>query len=375
MISDLTEYVRSLGPGGEPPNSTDYQAARELLRAELVRAMVRRGLWNAPPRYLGVPGANLWTRDLLDELVSDCYAELFLRRLPALKNQLLVRDDLGGVIVRCARNFLHDRQRDNDPLGYKVYEVLRDSLRRLQEAGTLRIGGTRRTGSLAAGRVRIHNGTVCEFPSAASVREPAQVDLEARVRSWNDELWPDLITAQGRARSRVRERLDTFVARLGEAGLKAFLFKDLAEPMKSDVRTRWSEELVALAEEMISTNDPEGGPDFRELRDCVLEKLEGEPADRRDELRKLWLFLWSYAAGLNRSEVAAKADKGGKAPANLGLAEELDIARHRIPALKRTLRTLIRACHSAVSRKAPVKETERGSRVSRPPSWPSTPTA
>jgi len=173
VTGNLSEYVRTLGPAGEPPGPADYDAARELLRADLVRVMVRRGLWSAPPRYLGVEGASHWTRELLDELVSDCYVELFLRRLPALKNQLLARDDVGGVIVRGVRNFLHDLQRDNDPLGYKVYEILRDSLRRLHEAGKLRIVGQ------SAGKTRIHNGTVCVFDRSGGSGK--QVDLEARV--------------------------------------------------------------------------------------------------------------------------------------------------------------------------------------------------
>lgn len=356
MISDLTDYLRSLGAGGEPPGRDDYEAAKELLRAILVREMVRRGLWSAPPSYLGVSGADCWRRELLDELVADAYVEIFLRRLAALQNQLLVRADVGGVIVRCVRQFLHDRQRDNDPLGYKVYEILRDSLSRLLEAGTLRIGGADRLDGRTAGKARIHNGTVCAFGPDAGFRQPDRVDFEDRVRLWNDELWPELLTAQGRARTRVHERLDDHLVRLGEIGVESFYFKDLVEPMKRDVRGRWSEELANLAEEMASSREAEGGPGFRQLRDCVLGKLQKEPAGTRENLRKLWLFLWSYAAGLNPSEVAAKAERAGAAPADLGLARDLGIGRHLIPPLKATLGRLIRACQSAVSSIALVKE-------------------
>lgn len=354
MISDLTEYVRSLGPAGEPPDSETYEAARELLRSDLVRVMKQRGLWSAPPRYLGVPGGSCWTRDHLDDLVSECYAEVFLLRLPALNNQLLVRDNVDGVIRRSVRNFVHDLQKDNDPLGYKVYDVLRGSLMRLHETGTLQVGDPK------AEKLRIRNHTVCAFVPGSPVQVSREIDLAERVRLWNDDLWPDLITAQGRARTRMNDQLDTHVAHLAAEGVAAFRFKDVVEPMKSDVRRRWSDELAALVEEMLSRGEPGGGAGFRQLRDCVLEKLAKASSDEEKDLRKLWVFLWTYAAGVNPSDVAAKAERSGSTPAILGLAQELDIPRHRVPVHLETLGRLVRACESAISRKVAVKEPERG---------------
>jgi hypothetical protein len=54
--------------------------------------------------------------------------------------------------------------------------------------------------------------------------------------------------------------------------------------------------------------------------------------------------------------VAAKAERAGAAPADLGLARDLGIGRYLIPPLKETLGRLIRACQSAVSSIASVKE-------------------
>ena len=343
VITDLSEYVRCLGPGGEPPGDGEYKAAKELLRAELVREMMRRGLWSAPPRFLGLHD-NHWTRDVLDELVSDCYQELFLRRLASLKNQLLARPDINGLIIRGVRNFLHDLRRANDPLGFLVYELLSASLGRLRDGGVLWIAG-------GQGK-KIHNGSLCAFTPRPVPVDTSTVDLEPQVRVWNDDLWPELITARGRGRREVLDRFDDHLARLPEAGIEAFYFKDLVEPMKRDFRRRWRDENAVLAEEMMSKRDPRAELNYRELHDCVITKLDKESLAHREQLLKLFLFFWTYSAGGGGdSAVAAKADKGGKPPTDLGLARELEIPRHRIAGFRQTLGQLVQSCQRWSSRR------------------------
>ncbi|MEE8525448.1 MAG: hypothetical protein V3T72_16040 [Thermoanaerobaculia bacterium] len=330
-LASFTDYLHSLGPRGEPADTAAYEAARRLLEAELVREMMRRGLWSASPRYLGLPG-DQWRRELIAELVSDCYEEIFILRLGCLKNQLLVRGDVEGLITRAVRNFLHDLRKAHDPLGFRVYEILKAGVERLCEAGILR---------LASSTGKIHNSTVCAFARWRRGAAVAEVDLRSQVRAWNDDLWPELITANGRARRRVAERLDAHLASLAEDGIEAFRFGDLVVPMKTNVRHRWLQDLVTSSRDSHRGPDPESAPDLRRLRDQVLEKLAREPDEERDELRRLWLFLWSYATGSSSSKAAAKAHRSGRPPSDLGLARELGLPRHRIPRLKERLGRLI----------------------------------
>ncbi len=343
MIIDLSDYLRSLDLG--ELSAEDHEAACEQLRSELVREMRRRGLWGAPPRYLGIL-AERWHGEAIGELVVDCYVEVFLVRLERLKNQLLVKKDVGGLIVRCVQNFVHQRQKDNDRLGYRLYEIVRKSLQRLAATKRLRLhpGG------------KVHNGTVCLFASVGLPEKIPEVDLGPQVRALNDDLWPQLIMAWGRARTDLNDRLDDHLARLPETGVEAFRFRDLIEPLKRDARRRRSEEVAELAEEM-ARDDSESERHLRDLRDCMLRRMQEKPPDTREALHKLWSFLYDYALGDNPSPVAEKSEKSGKPPTDLGLAKALGTSRYRIGDLRKALGKMIETCRSAISGKVAVKRS------------------
>ena len=57
-ILDLTftDYLRSLAPDGEPPDAETFDTLLGRLRGALVHEMKKRGLYQAPPSYLGVYG-------------------------------------------------------------------------------------------------------------------------------------------------------------------------------------------------------------------------------------------------------------------------------------------------------------------------------
>lgn len=341
MTGYLTEYLRSLEPGGSPPDHAAYDGAREKLRGKLVGEMMRRGLWSSPPAFLGLAGAQRWTPELIDELVSDCYEEIFVHRLRMLRNQLLVRDKIEGLITRCVRNFLHDLRRESDPLGYQLYNILDASLGRLRKTGALRFEpeATR----------RVHNQTLCVFAYGEPPPATPEGALDESVRQWNGELWPEILEAQGRARKRVLSRLDGLISQLPTEGIKAFHFKDLIGPMKNDLRHRWRTELARQAQLQLSAKAPEESLAFRNLRDCVRRGLEAEPAGDRENLLRLWDLLWSYAAGQSREKVADKADRSGRPPTELGLAKALGLTRHRISTHKTTLGRWIETCQGSVS--------------------------
>jgi hypothetical protein len=80
----FTDYVRSLASGREP-DAVGYEALRQALGGALRHEIQARGLWGAPPWYLGVHGGTSWEdEDLFDELVGDCSVYIFVRRLPGV---------------------------------------------------------------------------------------------------------------------------------------------------------------------------------------------------------------------------------------------------------------------------------------------------
>ncbi len=200
----------------------------------LVRQMRARGLRSAPPSYLGVYGGASWEEEgLLDELIGDCYTYIFVRRLPGLIKQLMVRPNIDGLVVRNVQNFLHDTQKKHDPLGYRVFEVLESALQLAVDARSLYV--------LENGP-KIRNATILSFSRWTQPKVVPQLshppDFSLQVKVWNDDLMPDLIRAKGKARRTLEVGLKERVVRLSEDGVKGFRFKDLVDPMKHDVRQR-----------------------------------------------------------------------------------------------------------------------------------------
>ncbi|MEM7356455.1 MAG: hypothetical protein AAF657_36910, partial [Acidobacteriota bacterium] len=337
MATDLDKYLRSLEPDREL-TAEAYEGARDALLHLLRKELQRRGLWERPPRYLGILEER-WPGEAIAELVSECYVAIFVDRLGRLKNRTLVEPDVNGLIVLCVRNFVQDRQSGNDPLGHKLYELLGESLERLANAGRLRL--------IPAGKVL--NDTICAFGEGQD--GGPETDLELQVRAINDDLWPELIFAQGRARSGLEARLDEHIAELA-ATAEIFLFRDLIVPLKRDARVRWKE---GLAAEVAGWADSATEDGLSDLGDCVRRRIEQEKPKDQEGLRRLWAFLCDYALGSNPSPVAEKAEKSGRPPTALGLEKALGDSRHRIAGFKQALGKMIDQCRSTVSGKVSVR--------------------
>ncbi len=351
----FTEYVRSLAEG-EPPTPEDFDALLEKLRAALVHEMKRRFLWRAPPSYLGIYGGSHWTDgDLFEELLLDCYQFIFIRRLPGLKKQLLVKADIDGLVFLNIRNFLHDAQKRHDPLGFRIFELLQAAVLGLLEAGQLHV---------LAGDSRVRNDTVLGSTIWGNPQAAHGIDLRSHVALWNNELLPDLITAWNK--EDVQARLKSLIAKLPGEGVEVFCFRDLIEPMKNDVRARWQaiqltsegeggvlreagEELASTVRWVRPDHSFEERESFQELLVHVADGIERlETREKTKEyLRRMWLFLRNWAAesevrSFTESDAAASWELGDRPPSDKRLAEVLQIPRGRIPGLKATLGRLVR---------------------------------
>ena len=215
-ISVFTAFVRSQ-QGEETPDADLLHDAWNGLQAALGGELKRRGLWHSPPCYLGVYGYDRWdaeetvgdpmsyawchtrpTQSALAELVTDCWAFIFSARMQSLKAQLTDKENIDGLVLRNVKNFLHERQREHDPVGYRVFERLK---------GALADAVSRQAVYVLGGDPRIRNNTVIGFEPATELRLTA-LDLGPIVVRWNDKLLPGLVTARGREETAVLKRLD-----------------------------------------------------------------------------------------------------------------------------------------------------------------------
>lgn len=360
----FTEYVASLGLSGEPPDRESFERAWDALRRALRTELRRRGLWTSPPRYLGVVGADAWTDDAFDEVVADAYVFNFVHRLRSLRAQLEIKPNVDGLVHLNLKNFLHERQRRHDPLGYQLFSTLRSALLSLVEQGELEVVG---------GDPGVRNGTVLRFPDApleGETGEPAASavrPLEELVARWSDELLPELVTARGKRHDAVaaalRRRIEDLRHRVGGS----FTVKELADPLKTAVRERWRalhvrgepgpsgreagepDELFAETRRTYRPDDEvEGAEAFEKLTACVERQLRGlDSGGRHSEyLDALWQFLRLHAAGER------------DLPSRRRLAESLGIPRNRFPELYETLRAVLEQCRGLLFQpQAPERRT------------------
>ena len=371
MSQVFTEYVRSLDPSGEPPDSESFGEVWAALGRALVSELKKRGLWSSPPSYLGVFGYDDWRQapsgnelpggEALKELLAGCYTHIFIRRLRGLKAQLKSKPNIEGLVYLNIRNFLHDTQKRHDPFGFRIFDVVqRASQDALRDGELVHLAGDR----------RLRNDTILGFDAEADPNQLPGEELDAVVRSWNDLLLPDLITARGKALERVIAVLRSLVSGLNNHGVRAFSFKQLIEPLKHDARARWCALLAAEDGPVTIEGDGElhtlvrlVQPDtrvedldsFEKLTDCLAESLEQVdegPARTQYYLSRLWEYLHTFALA------------GDGLPSARKLARHLGIPRERLPGLFEILRGLAEDCGAANPGKSPVSSLVEGHAVS-----------
>jgi hypothetical protein len=342
-------------PAG-PWEGESFAAAWQALRRLLVGELKRRSLWTLSPAYLGIYGSASWSEEeALDELTADGFLFVFGDRLRSLKAQLRFKANVEGLVLRSVRNFLHEAQRRHDPVGYRVFTILRSAVRAAMAAGTLHA---------IAGSPAVRRDTVL---AAAPGRSPAEAvpaaALALEVRLWNDDLLPELITARGWEVPTLLVRVEEHLRRLAVQGVLVFRFQDLVDPLRLDVRARWRALWVGAQGE-VGSEPGEGGlaavvqlvppvcsleerESFSGLLDCLERGIASlaERSQGKEYLRRLQLFLRNYAADTS----GAPAGGDERLPSHRRLAELLGIPRERLPGLFATLQKLAAACRRRMS--------------------------
>ena len=382
----FTEHVRALSARG-PLDSREFETLWVALRAALKSELKKRGLWESPPAYLGVYGGESWAPadgpagpgSALEELLAECYSYVFISRLRSLEAHLKLKPNVDGLVFLNIRHFLHERQKEHDPIGFQVFEVLQSAVRLAVEKGELRV---------LSGEEKVRNDTVLGFGDGMEAPGRGRGELPSVVVRWIDGLLPDLITARGRGQEEVVRRLRERLPDLRREGVVTFRFKDVVDPMKADVRARWAALLdLAFGEavpqraggepgDAVRLVEPDSGVEERELFhkliECVLTALRRLQVDARtrEYLGVLWQFLRIQASeGMEKAAVsrlgrALRAEiemADEERPSLRKLAEQLHIPRERLPGLYKTLGDLLEECRAANSGKTAVTQLKRKS--------------
>jgi hypothetical protein len=357
--SVFTAFVCGLN-GERTPDADLFHDAWHALRAAVACEIKRRGLWQSPPSYLGAYGWESWESEAvgsagnraqssaLGELVADCYAFIFVDRLQSLKRHLQDKSDIEGLVLLNVRHFLHERQKEHDPLGFRIFEMLQSAVEEAVACGALHV---------LAGDRKIRNDTLLGFdPAAEPPRTPP--DLEPIVRRWNDELMPALVTARTRQQTAVVQELRRRLLDLPQSGIEVFRFKDLLEPLKRDARGRWAALLEDEEQGLVAPSPDAGQTPARALSERTVEtrlSLEHltrcvsasigrmESSKTRSQLMRLWQYLRQQhgdeepEAGRGEPDL----DRAGECPSYRRLGQRLNIPRERLPVLFALLRQFV----------------------------------
>lgn len=357
LPSVFTAFVRSQ-QGEETPDADLLHDAWNGLQAALGGELKRRGLWQSPPSYLGVYGHDRWcaeetvgdpmshawcetrpAQSALEELVTDCWAYVFANRMRSLKLQLAEKENIDGLVLRNVKNFLHERQREHDPVGFRIFEQVKEALVSAVARRALYVLG---------GDPRIRNHTVLGFAPATELRLPEQ-SLAPLVARWNDELLPGLVTGRGRQEAAALARLGELLLELPRHGIPCFRFRDLVDPLKIDARLRWaaflareegdgrvecSPDQVQVLRQAVPECAVESRQSFAHLLRSVSAAIDGLDVDART--RGYLSALWGYLQLQNETPLSHRQ-----------LGQLLHIPRERIPALFATLRQLVTRCRLA----------------------------
>lgn len=356
----FTEHVRALASGAEPTDK-ELDVVFKKLRDALRKEMQQRGVWSASPSFLGVLGSESWFDDeALDELVNDCYTFSFIHRQTGLEGLLASQENIEGIIFLNIRNFLFERQKQHDPIGYRVFSVLRQAVQQSIDERHLVV---------LEGNSNVDNGTLLASRADPDLIPADTADLASWIEDWIHRFLPKLITSRGEGRQKIIGELSILLAELPSRGIECFRFKDLVAPLKMTVRKKWTalwdqtrgdsgfedsgfedsdDGFVRIVQFIQPSSDFEEREHLQQLIACVdhaIDVLEARSA-ARSQLRQLWAFLQGHAAGEDRPEDAGTPSPD-KLPSYRRIGEQLEIPRYRLPELFAILGQLIERCRTS----------------------------
>ncbi len=361
--SCFTPFVRRMADG-QTPSDRDIRNLLETLRGALVGALRRRGLWTAPPRFLGVIGHPSWTDrhlgsnplldDAIGELVADCYLYIFVQRLQRLIAQLAVKSNIDGLVFLNIQHFLHEKQRKHDPLGYRIHGVLRASLQSLVEDGQLVI---------LEGPATIKSRSTIGFEAYGKPISAKR--LAALTTPWADRLARPMVQARPAALPVIGAQLGESILTLRHHGAEAFVVRDLLQAVQRAIRNHWASQSIdpepAAFEHIdgmsvpVSTVPPNQRWEDLSAFDFLVERVGGliESLDVKPKTRGYLQVLWAYLGAFaddrpdflsSSSRLTPQATRGADdetLPSHRRLAAMLGIPRHRLPGLFSVLRDLV----------------------------------
>ncbi len=333
MASVLTEHVRHFGTTSDPAEQV-LQALERLLQ----HRMRQKNLLSASPGALGYSGVSNWAApNALEDIVADCYIYAIAQRVVALQKQLKIKPNVDGLISRNVKNFLLERQRRHDPLGYATFGNVKGAALDGVAANAIVLENL--------DRGKIYNETVLRFtdgrPGAPATPELIQNAVRAATG------WVEALRTLTESTEEGRMWVLGFIRQLQEAGATTIRCGDLIAAVASRVRAEWGTRHAEPAGDLAREGDDEFGTTVRMV-------WPDESVEARERWERLKRLIPDCIAHLDRQErvrdrlagvfaaLIAAIEEGGHAPPTQAeLIERTGIARATLSDDFRLLREII----------------------------------
>jgi hypothetical protein len=333
MASVLTEHVRHFGTTSDPAEQV-LPALERLLR----NRMRQKNLLSAPPSVLGYSGVSSWAApNAFEDIVADCYIYAIAQRVVALQNQLKIKPNVDGLISRNVKNFLLERQRRHDPLGYAVYGNVKGAALDGLAAKALVLENL--------DRGKVYNDTVLRFTDAGPGAPTTPELLQNAIKTAAG--WTEALRSLTESTEQGRTWVLAFIRQLRGAGVAAIRCGDLITAVAGRVREEWGTRHAEPAGDLAWEGDDEFGTAVRMV-------WPDESAEARERWERLKRLIPDCIAHLDRQErvrdrlagvfaalVAAIAEGGHAPPTQAELTERTGIARATLSDDFRLLKELI----------------------------------
>lgn len=276
-----------------------FHSLFKVIAKTLREKMSQRGLWISPTNYLGYPSADHWNQDsnLFEDIVFDCYMFAIAKRLQSLRNAMQRFDNIDGLVFRNINNFLTERQRIYDPIGYAVAQNLMCAIQNAIELGIIIPDGLRRG--------KICNQTSFRFESSnfKQTTEDHQLISKAFI---NNHKWLKIRTSLVKRNKRVQQELCEIICAFKDAGIKHFKFKTLVDIMKNDVRASYVK--IDEPQEEFSIDCEELNRIFQMWYLNMIQLIEQSNHQRRVRHNLKLIFMARVKAITNVNEIPSQSE-------------------------------------------------------------------
>jgi len=223
-----------------------YENFRKKMAGVLRGNMRKRGLWNEAAELLGYTG-NWKDEQTFGDLLDDCYMFNYMR-FKNLTKKLKVYDSIDGYIYINIKNFLFEKQKKNDPIGYKVFTKLKEAICCAINICSIKLYGSKNA------ECKIDNNTLLVFvsPNAITPDALSSSDIEsknclenAKKILHNNKEWTENIQYKLARLERIREKSQQIfcekivcdmACQLKNLKIETCHFKDFLQVFKEDVR-------------------------------------------------------------------------------------------------------------------------------------------